>query len=171
MARDESPRDYSHQIHIVAKLREAFQTVKHHQTWSKRLLPAFQKALPAYTFSMGTVGTSLHTLDVWGNGLPHSEHVHFCFHQSKPWAEAFAEDLDRQDCSDSAERERDEAALCPQLDDIEGAIAGLRASAHRLIEALPVPKSAKTRREPHFWTSPSSALAAKYPEIFGERRR
>jgi hypothetical protein len=164
--------DYSKQIEVVKALRGAFDKVKHHKEWSKRLLKTFKEALPGYALSMGVAEHgSLNTLRVWGNGLHYeNDCVYVCFsiHENgkeRSWQDGFMWALNRADHSDYAERQEQERALYPQLDDIAARIAELQNEAHAMIEDLPMPKSATIRGEVH-WKNASHALQAKYPEIW-----
>jgi hypothetical protein len=174
MTMKEFPRDYSRQIAIVTALRRGFEAVKHHQKFTKRMLPVFERELPGYTVSLsvepGSFGFS--RLNVWGNGLSYDDGVRLSWVNSdrKPWQEQMAEDLDRQDPSDTAERQEQEISLIPKLEALETEIARLRAEAESLVSSLPIPRSARLRAAPHFWSSPSSALAKKFPGLFrGDR--
>ena len=164
------PRDYGRQIAIVAALRRVFEVVKHHQKFTKRMLPAFERELPGYTVSLsvepGDFGFA--RLNVWGNGLSYDDAVRLSWINSdkQPWQERMAEELDRQDPSDSAERQEQEIALVSKLEAMEAEVVRLRAEAEALIVALPVPRSARLRAESYFWSHPSSAFAAKFPGLF-----
>ena len=169
------PFDYSERIAIVEALGRGFAKVKHHEKWTQRVKAAFAAELPGYTVYVFTHDPGgFAGISVWGKGIHYDDMVSlsWCLPRSwttnpKTWQESFAYDLDRQNPSDSAERQAAEAMLCPKLDKLEEQIEALRAQASALIGALPVPKSATLRNESHFWNSPSHLLGEKYPNLFG----
>ncbi len=161
---------YTKHAAILSALRAAFEKVKHHKQYGKRVLDVFRAALPGYVVTNEGVGSSLEGLRVWGKELPYDQGLYMCWSASKPWQEGLAYDLDRQDPSDSLERMRDEEAIVSECEELERQIAALRARGRALVEALPVPKSAVTRREAHFWTSPSSSLAKRCPNLFDSEK-
>lgn len=161
---------YEVHVRILAALRAAFETVKHHKQYGKRVVDAFRKALPDYVMSDSSSVSSLMSLAVWGKDLPHNQRLYMCWNQGKSWQEGFAADLDRQDPSDSLERMREEESIVVACERMEARIAELRRHARNLVESLPVPRSAVTRREPHFWMSPSSKLAKLCPNLFDSEK-
>ena len=171
-AKEMFPRDMSRQIAIVAALRRGFEEVRHHQKFTKRVLPSFEKELPGYTVSLsvepGTFGFT--RLRVWGNGLAYDEGVGLQWLNTgkRTWQEAMAEELDRNDLSDYAERQEIECMLVPKLEALEREIERIRAEAACLFETLPVPRAAKLRASECHWSGPSYALRDKFPGLLKE---
>lgn len=170
MTKEAFPRDMSQKIAVVAALRRGFEVVKHHQKFTKRMLPAFEKELPGYTVSLsvepGDFGFA--RLRVWGNGLAYDDGVGLGWINSdkRPWQERMAEELDRNDVSDYAERQEQEIAIVTKLEAMEREIERIRAEASKIFEELPVPKSAKLRSNECHWSGPSYALRDKFPGLF-----
>jgi hypothetical protein len=166
--------DYSREIAIINALRLAFEKFKHHQNFSNRMRPYLTEALPEYYFHINVDhtqwGATQYTLGVWGNGLHHSDRIslywtisdnHHC-----TWQEGFLGELDRHDLSDQQEREQDEERLLPELEKLNTEVENCVERAQKLIEKLPIPKSAKLRNEQCFWDRPSSELQKRFPFLF-----
>lgn len=175
MTKEAFPRDMGQKIAVVVALRRAFEAVKHHQKFTKRMEPAFEKELPGYTVSLsvepGSFGFA--RLRVWGNGLAYDDCVSLqsINSEKRPWQERMAEELDRNDLSDYAERQEAEIALVPKLEAMEREIERIRAESLRLFEELPVPSAAKLRSNECHWSGPSFALRDKFPGLLkGEGR-
>jgi|ERR1700690_700573 len=169
------PNDYAQRIAVVNAMRKALAKVAHHEKMTKRVRDSFEKELPGYTVRISTFGSGTlfghDEISVWGNGLSYDEAVTAAVWPRQlqeaggSWSKAMALDLDRNDYSDIAEREKDEMKLFSALDKIEAQIAALQEKAQAFVAALPKPKSATIRE----WTSTgaSSGLTAKYPLSFG----
>lgn len=169
MSTESFPVDYRQRIDVVAALRRAFEKVKHHQKFTKRILPALNAELQGYTVSVSDDGHFCR-VGVWGNGLVYEKtgiHLTWCTTQDDAqWVEKFQRELEINDCSDYAERQEEELKLVPQLEIIEAKIEALRAEAAELFETLPAPKSATIRTSHSTWSRASYSLQKKYPLTF-----
>jgi len=175
MSKQAFPIDYRQEIAIVQALRVGLDKVKHHERFTKRIKPALESALPGYTVSVSDDG-HFARVQVWGNGLSYDDSVRLSWVTGplaagrKPWAEQMAEEIDRNDYSDYAERQVDEIALLPELDKVNAQIEALRAQAQAMIAALPKPAAVKLRTSDCHWSDASSALRDRYPLVFKDSR-
>ena len=160
-------QSFKQQIAVVAALRRAFEKIRHHATFTRRVKPIIEAELPGYTVSVEPDHYGLRTVRVWGNGLPYENgSVYLCWNGSKPWAEGMAEAIEIADLRDYADRARAEEPLKAKLDALNACVEAARAEAEALIAALPVPTTATIRAAKHFWNSPSSELRKAYPLLF-----
>lgn len=170
MSTESFPVDYAQRIAVVNALRLAFLRVKHHQKFTKRILPILREELPGYTVSVSDDGHFCR-VGVWGNGLVYDKtsiNLSWCTTKDDAeWVEKFQRELDINDCSDYAERQEEETKLLPQLEAIEAKIEALRAEAATMFETMPAPKSAKIRTSTSHWTRASYSLQKKFPLTFG----
>jgi len=162
---------YRERIAVVQALARAFEKVRHHKKWTRRVLPAFQAELPGYTVYLREDYASFDGVSVWGKGIAYDDRVDISWVNWNPshavvWQDGFVYDLRRQDPSDSAERMLQEATLVSRLDELARKVDALRAEALGLIEALPEPKSADLRKGAYCWTKPSGELSKRYPTLF-----
>ena len=165
------PQSFQQQIAVVAGLRRAFEKIRHHAQFTRRVNPIIEAELPGYTVSVEPDHYGLRTVRVWGNGLPYENgSVYLCWNGSKPWAEGMAEALEIADSRDYAERAEAEEDLLPKLDKLHAEVERCRAAAAILIKQLPIPRTATIRAESHFWDGPTSDLGRKYPLLFGSVR-
>jgi hypothetical protein len=136
------PIDYSRHIAIVQALRTAFDKIKHHQKFSKRIKPAIEAVLPEHTVYVGEDGHFCR-VQVCGNGLTYEQRVSLSWvsDTQKGWVAAMAEEIERADLRDYSERQDGEVALLPELAELDRQVRELRAKAKAMIAALPDPKS------------------------------
>ena len=166
---ERSRADYRKRIKIVDALRRVFEKVKHYQTFNGRIEKVIKSELSGYTVSVDQ-RANLHNLSIWGKDIDYSQRFHICFHQSKPWQEAFSEELDIADCSDYLERLDAEEQILAELIRLNSELLAIRSTAKELIETLPIPQCCVTRKKPQFWDRPSSALSDAFPALFKDYR-
>jgi hypothetical protein len=164
-------KDRSQASKVVAAIRRAMDKFRHHQAFTARVKPFIVAEVgEQYTVCVrsGNASTfALHEIDVWGAGIEYNDRVHMSWSASKPWLAGMETELARCDNSDYEERLRDEAALHEKLRAMEAQVKALREHAAKLVEELPIPKSATLRAEPVFWQGPSSELREMFPMLFG----
>ncbi len=156
---------YDQRVSIVDGLRRAFEKFKHHRDFSRRVTSFIEAELPAFTVSVSCENRR-NSVRVWGAGIDFNDSVCVTWSQLEPWVEGFAHAIDVADYRDHEERAIDEEGLCAKLSQMDAEIGRLRAQAAAMIEALPVPPSAKARANPVYWSGPSTELAERYPLLF-----
>ena len=175
MSKQSFPVDYSEQIRAIALLRKGLATVAHYEKFGKRAVDGIAKIVgPSFQVweRKDPYFTGLHIRPVglkagegwsisWTNSALHDNRPH--------WSARMAEELDRYDPTDAADRQIDEAVLVPRVAAIEAQILALQAEARAMFETLPIPRSAAVRAGRHFWKEASSALQSVYPATFGRQ--
>lgn len=154
----------SERYDVISAVRAVLPRVAAHQKFTKRTVDAIREALPGYTVHhcRETIGPA--GIRIWGKGITYEDCISLTWYDdTKPWVEALAYSLDREDPSDGEERAEQESALVPRLTEIEAQIAALRAEAAAMFAALPTPKSAKLRADRCFWENPSYAIRKVFP--------
>ncbi len=167
---------------IVAAIRRGVEKVKHHKNLTSRVEASIRAELEAafwrpICFSMRMPGVLSGSLEVYGCGCDYNNRFYSFMDHAKEgvhWSDLLLNGLLREDMCDYQERERTEVQTCAakffvldkEIFELEAKIAALRAEAASMIEALPVPTSAKLRTEKHFWTRPSKHSQTNYPHLF-----
>lgn len=172
---------YEKEIQIVNSIRAAIACVSHHRTFTKRVVDSVRTSLSDYTISgnsedwMGS--RKRHTIRVYGNGIKWDDAITCTWvdgddASGKDWYEKLSLQLDRCDMSDYEERLKDEVVLHDAFGGMEESvkrlqkeISAIRSAAYANIEKLPIPKAARTRKEPSFWNSPSATLRDMFPHL------
>lgn len=164
--------DYEHKIKICQGLRKAFAKVKHHKKLTKRVEKAIKEELPDYLVSIDTSFSSFNKINIWGKDISYNNSIGL-YLDPNDWAKKFEDEIDRIDPTDQLERIEQEKTIEPAIAFIESKIADLKkrindeqTRAYNLIKELPIPKSAKIRKDSTLWNSPTSEFAEKYPDCF-----
>jgi hypothetical protein len=159
--------EYEEHVRIIAALRRAYENFRHHVKFTQRARPIIEAELPMYQVSVADC-----SVRIWKDrAYDQAVDISWSSFSSKSWQENFECDLARQDPSDTIERMKDEARVAEQLAALEAQVCEARRVAKEIIEALPVPKAATIRSGAHFWSSPSTALTEKFPQLFGRLAR
>jgi hypothetical protein len=173
MSKRTFPVDYSQQIAIVQAMRRAFEKVKHHQQFTKRIKPAFEAELPGYTVYVNPAYLNGNggEIAVWGNGVSYDDAVRVTWPKGLDgkeltWQEGFAYGIDRTDPSDYAEWQEHERAILPALEGYNRAVEDIRAKAAAMLADIPTPKAAKLRSDRAFWGHASYPLQDLFPLLF-----
>jgi len=164
--------DAQTQKQVIEALKKGFRKCRHHQKFTKRLEPIFQaefgpdfyvRCAPASQNRLGWA-----EIHVWGREIPFHERIRLGLTTGQgDWQEAFLKEIQRVDCSDYEERQEQEKEFYSAFEQMEQSIAEIRGRALKMIESLPVPKSATIRAESCFWEGPSWELREKFPHLFG----
>jgi hypothetical protein len=172
---DTFPQDYTQHNEVIVKLREGLDLVRHYQKfYPKRIEKKLAELLPLYTVRCSDDG-HFARVAVWGNGLAYDKKIDLSWissnytREAKTWQEKFAEDLDRNDLSDYAERQEQLMPHLAYLADLENRMQTIREEAAKKIAALPIPTSAKMRSNECFWNNAPCSLAEKFPLLFKTR--
>lgn len=183
---------YQETIKILNSMRTAVDECAHHQKFTKRVRDHIRSFLDEYTVSISVEGTGVrqfaatrYNIRVWTGGAccRHSPiityegavHVTWSSKNDLEWYNDCMRAIDITDPSDYMERELQEQSLSgliaqreKEITQLSAQIEMLRDGVHRRIAALPVPTSAKVRKDPSHWNSPSQALVAQFPITFGK---
>lgn len=167
-------------LEVLAGIKKATDKCAHYQEYNKRVINRIREELPAYTvsdhYNNGVTQYGL-TLHVWGNGLEFDNGVRlqWCRHDDKNeprhWILGLREELIRADGSDYEERQQQEAALIPLLNQMHAEATDImtrvRKKAQEAILALPEPPSTpECRQGSSTWKEPSRELRSRFPLLF-----
>jgi hypothetical protein len=167
--------DYSKHLPVLAGLKLAYQKFRHHTTFTQRVKPYIEAALPGYTVSVqvekrSLIGNSYH-IRVWGQDIDYDHAVSLTWNDhvsSEPqsWWQGLERAMEVADVSDSLERERLEREFYPTFALLNAEVTNLITKARDVIKAMPVPSSATIRAEHHMWKAASSKLRKEFPLLF-----
>lgn len=130
------PRDYTARVRLTAALRRGFEAVLHHEKLTKRVLPAFERALSAdpqarvYYRTDGLGGVTLE-FKAWGEQT--SVYMFKVTDKGASWTDDFAKFLAQVDPSKDMARQAKEVTKLDALRKLDAQVRALRERADELV--------------------------------------